>query len=89
MLLTQINFSVHEVEKNSLRVAFVMLTDLPFTPMANYGCTSEKHSPPINLKLTIPAYFEALITNMMMKIPANLIFEVKTQKNVFKHFFFI
>ena len=46
------------------------------------------HLPPINLKLTIPTYFEALIMNMMMKIPANLIFKAKTlKKDVFHKFF--
>ena len=38
-------------------------------------------------KLTVPTYFEALITNMMMKILANLIFKVKNKKNVFNKFF--
>ena len=28
-------------------------------------------------------YFEALITNMMMKIPTNFIFKVKTKKKCF------
>ena len=56
--------------------------------MKNEGCTSKKNFPPINLKLTIPTYFEALITNMMMKIPENLIFKVKTKKKyVFNKFF--
>ena len=44
--------------------------------------TSEKHLPPINLKLTIPTYFVVVIMNMMMKIPA-LIFKVKTKRNCF------
>ena len=42
--------------------------------------------PPINLKLIIPTQFEALITNMMMKILANLIFKVKTKKKIFLNF---
>ena len=48
-----------------------------------FGCTSEKDLPPINLKLTIPTYFEALITNMMMKVPANLIFKVRIKEKYF------
>ena len=48
---------------------------------------SEKHLPPINLKLTIPTYFGALITNMIMKIPANLIFKVKLKKKCFQQVF--
>ena len=52
-----------------------------------YGYTSEKHLHPINLKLTIPVYLEVLITNMMMKIPENSIFKVKTKKkNVFSFY---
>ena len=51
------------------------------------GCTSEKHLPPINLKFTLPTYFEAIIANIMMKIPANLIFKVKSKKSVFNKFF--
>ena len=44
------------------------------------GGTSEKHLLPINLKLTIPTYFETLITNMTLKILENLIFKAKTKK---------
>ena len=51
------------------------------------GYISEKDLLPINLQITIPTYFEALITNIMMKIPANFIFKVKTKKNVFNKFF--
>ena len=39
-----------------------------------------------DFKLIIPKYFEALITNMMMKIPENIISKVK-KKNVFNKFF--
>ena len=46
-------------------------------------CTFEKHLPTIELKLTTPTYFEALITNMMMKIPVNFIFKVKTKRQFF------
>ena len=42
----------------------------------------------INLKLTIPTYFDALITNMMTKIPANLIFNVKTRQMFLTSFFY-
>ena len=45
--------------------------------------TSKKHLSLINLKLTILMYFEALITNMMMKIPINSIFKVITEKKYF------
>ena len=51
------------------------------------GQTSKKNLPSINLKLTIPTYFEALIANMIMKTPANFIFKVRTKKNVFNKFF--
>ena len=47
------------------------------------NCTlfySANWQPPTKLKLTILTYFEALITNMMIKIPANLIFKVKNVK---------
>ena len=42
----------------------------------------------INLKLTVPTYFEALIKNMMMEIPANFIFKIKTKKKNFLTSFF-
>ena len=42
---------------------------------------------PINLKLTIHKYCEALIMNMMMKIRASLIFNVKTEKKCFLQVF--
>ena len=43
----------------------------------------------IKKKLPKPTftYFEALITNMMMKILVNLIFEVKTKKKCFSQVF--
>ena len=47
------------------------------------GCTSGKQLFPIHLKLTIHTYFGALIRNMMIKIPENLIFKVKPIKKCF------
>ena len=38
-----------------------------------FGCSSKKCSPPILLKLRILMYFDPLITNIMMKQPANFI----------------
>ena len=45
-----------------------------------FGCTSVKDLLSIILKLTIPTCFEALITNMMMKIPDKIDFQGQKKK---------
>ena len=52
------------------------------------GCSFKKQLPLIFLKLRRQMYFEALITNMIVKIGANLIFMVKPIKNPLKSWFF-
>ena len=54
-----------------------------------FGCISESEIPPIALKLSIPTYFDLLITKMTMKIGGNNIFKVKTQKEISFFTFFI
>ena len=47
------------------------------------GYTSEQRLPSINLKLPKPMYFDVLITNMSLKIPANVILTMKIKKKNF------
>ena len=53
----------------------------------NNGCTSKNVGPLIILNLRILTYFNALITNIIMKIGANFIFMTKTIKNSKSRFF--
>jgi len=46
------------------------------------GCSSEKRISPFFLKLCILMYFDVLITKMIVKVGANLIFIVKIMKNL-------
>ena len=48
-----------------------------------FRCTSEKRWPPINLKLPISMYFSMLVTNIITKIPGNVIWTMKIEKKNF------
>ena len=66
----------------------VLLFFCIFSILLNFfGFTSESEIPPIALKLRILSYFDLLIINMIVKIGANDLFKVKTQKTLFFMFF--